>query len=83
VGVVAGADHHDRHVVGAADLPDALEAVDPGQHQVDQHGVGRAAALHRQPFLGRGGAAHRVALVLQGQHQRQPDPVVVLDHEHC
>jgi hypothetical protein len=82
VGVVAGAHHDDRHVVVTAQLPDALETVDPREHEVDQHGVGRLAALPDEALLGGGGAGDGVSLVLECEDQRQADPVVVLDHQY-
>ena len=82
VGVAAGADHDDRYVVVAAQFADALVAVEAGQHQVDQDRVGGLGPLAGQALLGGCRAVGRVPLVLQGEDQRQPDPVVILDHQY-
>jgi hypothetical protein len=38
-GVIPGADDDDRHVAEPAQPPTALETVDPGQHEVEDHDV--------------------------------------------
>ena len=51
VGVGPGRHHDDRHVARSADRPAHLEAVDAGQHDVDEHDVGRLAAEGLERFL--------------------------------
>ena len=81
VGVVAGRDHDHRHRTGPAELPAALEAVDAGQHQVDEDDIGRLVGEALEPDLTGAGLVDLVALVLEGQAHRGADALVVLHEE--
>ena len=78
---VARGQDQDRHVVVGAQRARDLEAVEPGQAEVEDHEVGR----ERAPVLQRGGTvgggAHLVALHAQRALERLGDVLVVLDDE--
>ena len=75
-----------RHMmIGTALLapqgPAALEAVHAGQHEVDQRQSVGASANRSSPSSPLASVIDRVALVLEGEAHRGPDPLVVLDHQ--
>ena len=79
VGVVAGGDHHDRHVAVTAQRAAQLEAVDARQHDVDQHHVGQRAVEQVDRVLAAAGLVDGPALVLERQLHRRADALVVFD----
>ncbi len=81
VGVGAGRDHDDRDVGHPADGAADVEAVDAGQHDVDQHDVGRLALEGVERLLAGVGLLDRPALVLERQLDRGADALVVLDQQ--
>ena len=81
--VGARGDHDDRDVAGAAQLAGALEAVDVGQHQVDQDDVRAVRPEQPQAVFGPVGLDDVMALVLQRQPHRRPDAVVVFDQQNA
>ena len=83
MGVGPGGDHHDRHVARAPDRPADLEAVDAGEHEVDEHDIGGALAEGLEAVLAGRRLVDLVALVLEGEPHRRPDAFVVLDQEEA
>src|SRR5690606_5399620 len=81
VGGGAGRDHDDRDVGHPADGAADVEAVDAGQHDVDQHDVGGLALEGVEGLLAGVGLLDRPALVLERQLDRGADPLVVLDRQ--
>ena len=67
------------HVGLAADGPADLEAVDVGEHDVDQHDVGGRLGELRQRLLAVLRLVDRPALVLEGQAHRRADALIVFD----
>ena len=65
--------------LAATDRPAQFEAVHSRQHDVDQHDVGGVALERLDGVLAGRGRLHRPALVFEGQLERAPDPLVVLD----
>jgi hypothetical protein len=74
----AGGDHHDGDIGAAADGSAHLEAVDPRQHDVDQHHVGRLSLEVEQRVLAGGRLGDRPALVLERELHGRADALVVL-----
>ena len=76
-----GGQHDDRDVAGLAEGPAHLEAVDPGQHQVEHHQVGRPLSEQPQRRLAGVGLERVVAVGAQvGEHDLAHRRVVVNDH---
>jgi hypothetical protein len=65
--------------LGPSDRPAQLEAVDAGEHDVDQHHVGRVPLERLDRVLPGGRRFDRPALVLEGELQCAADPLVVFD----
>jgi len=68
---VARGQHDDRYIVGRMDAPGHLQPVEAGQHQVEDHQVGRAVACGGQGGGAVAGQLDRVAL----EHQAAPQIV--------
>src|SRR5664280_120274 len=81
VGVGAGGHHDDGNRALASQGPTGLESVDTREHQVDEHQLCRLLCEAACRLLAAGHILHGVALVLQGQPHRRPDPLVVLDDQ--
>ncbi len=78
---LARGEDEDRHVAALAQPPGHLHAVDPGQAQVEHHGVGLEHGGLLQGRLAVAGDAHLVALHAQRAAQHAGDVAVVLHHE--
>ena len=86
VGVGLGGDDDDRHDARGPQVAADLEAAHVGQPQIEQHQVRLPFGERGQPGPAVFGLADLVALVLEGQAQRQPDGIVVFDEQqgmHC
>ena len=79
VGVVAGGDHHDRHIARAAQRSAQLEPVDAREHDVDEHDVGRVAMELLDRLLATLGLVDDPSLVFEGELHRRTDALVVFD----
>ena len=79
--VVAGGEHEDRRVAAPPELAADLEAVDLGEHQVEDDEVGLVAGVQRESLLAVRGADDRVALLLQVQAKEVDDVALVVDDE--
>jgi hypothetical protein len=79
VGVGASRDHDDRHVGRLADLPADLEPVEAGEHDVDQHHVGRLALEGGECFFAGLGLLDCPALIFECELDRGADALVVFN----
>src|SRR4051794_16954242 len=79
---VARGEHQDRHVVGRAQPPRDLDAVELGQSEVEDDEVGVVGRRLVERRLAVAGDAHVVAVQAQGALEDLGDLVVVLDDEH-
>ncbi len=64
------------------DLAAYGEAVQVGEHEVEEDDVGVVAAERLEALVATAGLGHVVALVLEGQPQHPADPRVVFDEQH-
>jgi hypothetical protein len=79
VGVGPGRHHDDGDVGHPTDGPADVEAVDAGEHDVDEDDVGRLALEGVERLLAGVGFLDRPALVLEGQLDGGTDALVVFD----
>ena len=79
---VARGEHEDRHVVGGAQAPRDLDAVELRQPEVEDHEVGVVGRGLVERGLAVAGDAHVVAVQPQRALEDLGDLVVVLDDEH-
>ena len=80
---VAGGEHEDRDVVGRAQAPGHLHAVELGQPEVEDDEVGVEGGRLVERRLAVAGDAHLVALQAQRALEHLGDLLVVLDDEHA
>ena len=73
----------DGHGALAAPGATAFEAVHTGQHEVDERHVGRCIGKEVKRLLPAGRIVDVVALTLEGQPHRRPNPFVVLDDQNA
>jgi hypothetical protein len=78
-------DEDDRYPRLSADASDHLEAVELGEHDVDERDVDPAATQQRQRVQAITGLQHLVALLLQIQAEKAPKRMLVIDDQypHC
>ncbi len=81
-GVGPRGQHQDGHAALLADLAAHLEPVQGGQHDVQDHHVGRLLQSPHQAFAAVHGGAHAKAGLLQAQRGDLSDRRVVLNQEH-
>ena len=82
---IDGGHHHDRHVAGAGgglDAPAGLEAVDLGQHGVEQDQVRHQRLGHGQGLGAVHRHRHREAMLLERALHQQADLRLVVHHQH-
>jgi len=83
VGVAARGDHDDGHAALGANLTTQLEAVDAGEHDVDQHHVGRVRGKERHGVLAGRGLVDGPAFVFERQTHRRADALVIFDGKNA
>ena len=78
---IAGGEHQDRHVRSFAQAPADLDAVEAGQHAIEDDEIRRPIARgdERAGTIGRD--LHGVALVRQRPSERRSETSVVVHHE--
>ena len=81
MGVGLGGDDDDRHDRAGADLPADVEALDVGQPKVDEDEVGLVTIERGETLRSGPGLGDAVALVFEGETERQADLVVVFDEQ--
>ena len=85
VGLVAlGGEHDDGDMPGRGLRPEPpahLEAVDPGEHQVEDDEIGQTGARRRDRFLPAGDAGHGEALLLEVVLDQFQDVALVVHDE--
>ena len=81
LGLGPGGQHQDRHVAVGAQAPADLDAVEPGQAEVEDDQVGDEAGGDVERLDAVGGGADLVALVAQRAAQDVGDLGVVLDDQ--
>ena len=83
VGVTAArGEEHDGHVRHLAQLTAYLEAVEAGQHHVEQHEVGSGSPSHGERLGTIRGERGSVALAFHVQTKEVPDLGIVVDDQH-
>ena len=79
MGVGSCCDHDDRDVARSSDASAEFEAVDTGEHDVDQNDVGRLAGELDHAFFTTRRLVDDPTLVLERETNRRTDPLVVFD----
>ena len=79
--VVARSEHHDRDIAPSAQLAAHLEAVQLGQHQVEDHQIWIVSGVEGEGLLAIGRGDHRPALLFEIEPEQLDDVALVVDHE--
>lgn len=81
--VTPGGEHDDRELAVLPDPAAHLDAVDPGQHQVQQEQIGLELREGGEPGLTGGGRTHLVAAAAQPEFDPFADGGVVFYEQHA
>src|SRR5690606_31106787 len=79
--VVARGEHQDRHGTGASDVSADIEAVDGGEHDVEDDQVGRVGGRLGDGGLAVGDGAYLVTRLLEVVRDRRANTRFILDDE--
>ena len=79
--VGSSSDHDDRHVAHPPDRATDVEAVDAGEHDVDQDDIGRFTSKRVECVLAACSLLDGPALVFERKPDRCPDALVVFNGE--